>query len=465
MTTKNYAPYSFWLENSGDDLTPRPRLDGSQIVDVAILGAGFTGLWTAYHLLEREPSLKVVVVEKEIAGFGASGRNGGWCYSGFPIQLPKLVERFGRDTAKAIQLAMYDSVDDVGRVCELEGIDAHYLKSGVLNLARAPYQLEGQQERMQAYVDLGLEDKYALLDREQTLEHVNVARTLGAVWDKHSATVQPARLARGLARAVERKGATIYEQTPVTDFVPGPLPRLDTPYGNIVAKTIVLAGEAYLSALPKTHRQIIPMTSHIVITEPLTPDQWQQIGWERRELLGAWGTYGAYVNHTADGRIAWGAYRAKYPFHSRITDALDRDEEIFAHARRGTLDWFPMLEGHVRFTHAWGGVFGRPRDHMPTMAYDKRTGIATAYGYTGSGVSTANLSGRLLADQITERDTALTQLPMAKHHSRDWEPEPLRWLGVKYVSWGVRKLTEETERTGVAPERPTLKLAQRWFDW
>jgi glycine/D-amino acid oxidase-like deaminating enzyme len=461
---KDYRSYSFWLDEADDDLTPRPPLDGSIRVDVAILGAGFTGLWTAYHLLEREPSLRIAIVEAEIAGFGASGRNGGWCYSGFPLPLGKLVEKYGRDTAKAIQLAMYDSVDDVGRVCELEGIDAHYLKSGVLNLARAPHQLEGQQERMRVIRDLGLEHEYELLDADQTAEHVVVAKTLGSIWDKHSATIQPARLARGLARAVERKGATIYEQTRATGFVPGPLPRLDTERGNISAKSVVIAGEAYLAGLPQMRRQIIPLTSHIVVTEPLTDEQRSLIGWEQRELLGSWGIYGAYVNHTADGRIAWGAFRSNYPYGSKVTDAIDRDEEIFEHARRGTLDWFPMLRD-IRFTHSWGGVYGRPRDHMPTMAYDRQTGIATAYGYTGSGVSTANLSGRLLADQITERETALTQLPMATHHSPDWEPEPLRWLGVRYVSWGVKKVTEETERTGQVPDRPTLKLAQRWFEW
>lgn len=460
---KDYQKYSYWMEESGDDLTPRAPLDGSTSVDVAILGAGFTGLWTAYHLLQRDPTLKVAIVEAEIAGFGASGRNGGWCYSGFPLQLGKLVEQYGAETAKDIQMAMYDSVDDVGRVCELEGIDAHFLKSGVLNLARAPHLLEGQQERMQLYRSLGLESNYELLDAEQTAEHVVVSKTLGAIWDKQSATIQPARLARGLARAVERHGGVIYEQTAATGFVPGPLPRLDTARGNISAKAVVIAGEAYLSALPQLRRQIVPLTSHIVVTEPLTPEQRAEIGWEQRELLGAWGTYGAYVNHTVDGRIAWGAFRSNYPYKSKITDAIDRDEEIFEHARRGTLDWFPTLRG-IRFTHSWGGVYGRPRDHMPTMAYNRRTGIATAYGYTGSGVSTANLSGRLLADQITERDTDLTRLPMARHHSPNWEPEPLRWLGVRYVSWGMRKLTEEAERTGKVRTRPTLKLAQRWFD-
>ena len=153
---KDYGTYSFWLENSGDDLAPRPPLDGSITVDVAILGAGFTGLWTAYHLLEREPSLKVVVVEKEIAGFGASGRNGGWCFAGFPYPPSKLTARYGRDAARAVSLAMYDTVDDVGRVCELEGIDAHYAKGGELEIARAGYDLPNSKRCMRSTRRLAL---------------------------------------------------------------------------------------------------------------------------------------------------------------------------------------------------------------------------------------------------------------------------------------------------------------------
>lgn len=459
---KDYRSYSFWLETCGDDLTPRPPLDGSIDVDVAILGAGFTGLWTAYHLLKRQPTLKIAVVEAEIAGFGASGRNGGWCFSGFPVSPLTLIGRYGYDAARAVSLAMYESVDNVGQVCREEGIDAHYAKGGELEIARAGYDLPKLQGMYDEFRAVGLEDHYELLDATQSESRIRVAGAVGSFWNKEGAAVQPARLARGLARAVERHGATIYEQTRVTDFAEGPSPRLITDRGNVKARAIVLAGEAYLSQLPKLNRQIIPLTSHIVVTEPLSDAQWAEVGWANRDVVGGFGTTGGYLNHTGDGRIAFGAYRAQYPFKSAITDDLDRNEEIFAHARRATLEWFPMLRG-VRFTHSWGGVFGVPRDHMPVMSYDRRTGIATGRGYTGEGVATANLSGRVLADLITETDSPLARLPMTEHHSRPWEPEPVRWLGVTFVRRGRQKMLQEVERTGHYPEKPTL--AQRLWEF
>jgi glycine/D-amino acid oxidase-like deaminating enzyme len=465
MHRKDYATYSFWLESSGDDLTPRPPLDGSISVDVAIMGAGFTGLWTAYHLLQREPSLKVVVVEKDIAGFGASGRNGGWCFSGFPYPPLKLAARYGEDAARAVSRAMYDSVDDVGRVCELESIDAHFAKGGELEIARAAYDLPKLQEMYDEYRAIGLEDHYEMLDASQTEERIRVAGAVGSFWNKEGAAIQPARLARGLARAVERHGGTIYEQTEVTDYIPGPLPRLDTARGNISARAIVLAGEGYLATLPKLRRRIVPATSHIVLTEPLSDDLWQEIGWERREVVGGFGTTGAYLNHTADGRIAFGPYRGKVPFNSRITDALDRPEEVFEHGRQSALEWFPMLQkADVRFTHSWGGVFGVPRDHMPIMRYDRKTGVGMGYGYSGEGVATANLSGRVLADLITERTTALTGLPMTRHQPLDWEPEPFRWTGYKIVRRARYQADAEVERTGQYPEKPSLGQRLWSFD-
>jgi glycine/D-amino acid oxidase-like deaminating enzyme len=459
---KDYRGYSFWLETCGDDLTPRAPLDGSITVDVAILGAGFTGLWTAYHLLLREPSLKIAVVEAEIAGFGASGRNGGWCFSGFPVSPGELRRNYGLESARAVEQAMYDSVDDVGRVCEAEGIDAHYRKSGSLEIARSPYQLERIREHYDEFKSIGLEAHYELLDQVQTEEHMNVARSVGSFWNKEGATVQPARLARGLARAVERHGGAIYEQTRVIDYVTGSAPKLITERGDVTARVIVLAGEAYLSRLPKLRRQIMPFTSHIVVTEPLSDDEWRQIGWEHREVVGGSGTTGGYLNHTADGRIAFGAYRARYPFRAQITDALDRQEDIFEHARRATIDWFPMLK-NVHFTHSWGGVFGIPRDRMPTMAYDRTNGVATGRGYTGEGVATSNLAGRVLADLITETDSPLAHLPMTSHQSPDWEPEPLRWMGVRMVTYSRHKMNRTIERTGRAPARKTI--AQRVFDY
>ncbi|CAN5559795.1 FAD-dependent oxidoreductase [soil metagenome] len=453
---KNYRSYSFWLEQSGDGLTPRAPLDGSITVDVAILGGGFTGLWTAYHLLQRDPSLNVAVLEAEIAGFGASGRNGGWCFSGFPLSPSELTGRYGRDTARAISLAMYDSVDDVGAVCEREGIDAHYEKGGELEIARAVHELEHLEEMYEEFRSIGLEDHYEMYDAGQTVERVQVAGAVGSFWNREGAAVQPARLARGLARAVERHGGTIYEQTRVLDFTPGPpAPVFHTDRGNVTAKVIVLAGEAYLAEQPKMRRRILPITSHIVITEPLSDEVWGQIGWERREVVGGFGPESGYLNHTADGRIAFGPYHSHYPFRSKITDDINLQPEIFEHGRKSALSWFPMLEG-VEFTHSWGGVLGMPRDHMPTMAYNRPTGVAFAFGYTGDGVATANLSGRTLADLITETPTALTELPMTRHRPRKWEPEPLRWIGSQLVMWSRYRNERKAAETGKNPDGPTL---------
>lgn len=459
---KDYRSYSFWLETCGDDLTPRPPLDGSVEVDVAILGAGFTGLWTAYHLLKRDPSLAVVVVEREIAGFGASGRNGGWCFSGFPVEPAVLTKRHGRDAARAVSFAMADSVDDVGRVCKAETIDAHYAKGGELEVARAEYDLPKLEEMYEGYRSLGLHDRVTLLDADETAERLRVPGAVGSFWNRDGAAIQPARLARGLARAVERRGGRIVEGTTVTDYEGGIPPRLITDRGVVTARrAIVLAGEAYLSRLPKLRRHVIPMTSHMVVTEPLSPEIWARIGWERREVLGGFGSTGGYINHTADGRIAFGAYRARYPFASRITDDLDRMEDVFEHARRAARVWFPALSD-VRFTHAWGGVFGTPRDRMPTMGFNPRTGVALAFGYTGEGVATSNLSGRVLTDLLTETDSDLTRLPMSSHQPVIWEPEPLRSIGVNLVRRSHYKEIEHVERTGAYPERPSL--AARVFD-
>jgi glycine/D-amino acid oxidase-like deaminating enzyme len=453
---KDYAAYSFWLENAGDDLAPRPPLDGPTEVDVAILGAGFSGLWTAYQLLRRDPSLDVLVVEREIAGFGASGRNGGWCCADFPLSPSIMSTRYGLETARAVSLAMIDSVDDVERVCATEGIDAHFARGGALAIARAAYDLPKIEEMWQEYGDIGLEDRVGLLDADETAARMRVQNALGAFLIKDGAAVQPGRLARGLARAVERRGGRIVEQTTVTDYAGGQPPRLFTDRGEVRARrAIVLAGEAYLSRLPKLRRHVIPVTSHIVITEPLSPQIWQEIGWDGREVAIGFGTTAGYLNHTADGRIAFGAYRGRYPFNSQITDAMDRNEDVFAHARMAARTWFPALRD-VRFTHSWGGVLGVPRDRMPTMGFNPQTGVALAFGYSGEGVATSNLSGRLLADLITETDSALTRLPMASHKPVPWEPEPLRSLGVNAVRRSRYKENEQVECTGKYPERPSL---------
>ncbi|ACZ40700.1 NAD(P)/FAD-dependent oxidoreductase [Sphaerobacter thermophilus] len=458
---KNYASYSFWLETCGDDLTPRAPLDGSIDVDVAILGAGYTGLWTAYYLLRRQPSLRVAVVEAEIAGFGASGRNGGWCSAGFPVTAGELARRYGPERTRALLAAMRESVDEVGRVAEAEGLDIDYVKGGTLRVARGPHQEPMLDQALATYERLGIADHYTRLDAAQVAERVRITDVRGALYSPDCAVIHPGKLVRGLARVVERLGGTIYEQTRVTAFeprqagVPGSRPRLITERGDVRAEVVVLCGEAYLSRLPGLRRQLIPVYSLIVLTEPLSDAQWAEIGWENRETIGSHRFSVDYLSRTRDGRIVFGGRGAPYHFGSRIEDSYDRHEPTHQMLRRMTLEWFPMLRG-IRFTHHWGGPLGMPRDWMPTMSYDRATGIATARGYTGQGVATSNLSGRVLADLICDTPSPLRVLPVIGHRSPDWEPEPLRWLGVRYVQRGFARLDEQAERTGRPPSGRSL---------
>ena len=452
---KDYASYSFWLETCGDDLTPRPPLDGSVVADVAVMGAGYTGLWTAYYLLKHDPSLRVVVVEREIAGFGASGRNGGWCYPGFPVSSGLLRERFGIEAARAVSRAMYDTVDEIERVIGEEAIDAQWQRGGALRLARGEHQRPAIEGAFQGLEAMGLAKGYQLLDAAQTAEKVRVTDAVASLFNPAGASIHPARLARGLARAVERRGGTIYEQTPVIDYEGGVRPRLMTMRGDVWAKTIVLAGEAYGPELEKLRRTLVPMYSLIVLTEPLGESDWEQIGWRNRELVASSRMSVDYLNRTADGRILFGGRGAPYKLQSRIDDAFDRHEPTHEMLRRMTIEWFPMLRD-VRFTHAWGGPLGMPRDWMPTTSFDAAAGIARAGGYTGQGVAAANLFGRVLTDLIRGEVTPLTQLPTVNHRSPRWEPEPLRWLGIRYAQEGFARLDRAAERTGQAPTGRTL---------
>jgi glycine/D-amino acid oxidase-like deaminating enzyme len=447
----DYTKYSFWLETAGETLNPRPALQRSAEVDVAILGAGYSGLWTAYYLLSANPGLRVAVMEKEIAGFGASGRNGGWCSPKFPVTPAQLVQRYGPEVTRTLLMAMYDTVDEVGRVCATEQIDADFHKGGSLSLARGAHQLPMIRAARAVYEHLGLEDGNHLLSAEQTRERVNVTNVYGALHTPQSARVHPGRLLRGLARAVERRGGTIYEQTEVLSFEGGSAPRLLTPGGELRATHgIALAGEAYLSRLPQLHRAVIPVYSLIVLTEPLTGAQWSRIGWQNQETISSNRLTVDYLTRTADGRILFGSRGAPYVFGSRITDEQDRHEPTHSNARRAVVDWFPSLEG-ISFTHAWGGPLGMPRDWMPAVAFDSASRIGTARGYTGQGVATTNLAGRILANLIMGKQTGLETLPIAQRRSRNWEPEPLRWLAVRYMQGAFARIDKAAENDRARP--------------
>jgi glycine/D-amino acid oxidase-like deaminating enzyme len=439
---RDYSTYSFWLEDSGESLTARPALRSSTDVDVAILGGGYSGLWTAYYLLLHEPVLRVAVVDKEIAGFGASGRNGGWCSPNFPVTAGALEKRFGAEAARNLLLSMRASVDEVGRVCNEEKIDARFHKGGVLTLARGRHQLPGIRSSYAAYERLGLGDRYQMLSATEATERIRVSNVHGGLFTPDGASLHPARLVRGLARAVEARGGNIYEQTPVTGFKAG---SLITPGGELRAKrAIVLAGEAYLTRLSRLHRALLPVYSLISLTEPLSASQWSQIGWQNGESVASTRNTVVYLTKTPDGRILFGSRGAPYAFGSEIRDQQDTHEPTVKMIQRSLVEWFPPLAG-IGFTHAWGGPVGMPRDWMPAVRFDASSRIGSIMGYTGQGVSTSNLCGRLLAGLITNRPTGLETLPPAQRRSPNWEIEPLRWLVVRYMQGAFLRIDEAAE--------------------
>ena len=418
---------SFWHETTPTEWTPRPALPGDSEADVAIVGAGYTGLWTAYYLAEADPSLRIVVLEKEVAGFGASGRNGGWCSALFPATLASLAASADRESALAQHAAMRATVDEVARVCTVEGIDAHLAKGGTITLARNRAQWTRAQEEVAAARTWGRgPDDLRLLDRRQAAGVLRATGTVGATYTPDCAAIHPCRLVRGLADAAEARGVRVVEQTPVTGVAPGVA---HTTRGTVRAPTIIRATEGYTSGLPGLRRRSVPVYSLVIATEPLPSSTWEEIGLARRETFADHRHLVIYGQRTADDRLVFGGRGAPYHYGSRIEPRFDRDQRVFARLRSTLVDLFPVLST-VRITHAWGGALGIARDWRASVGLDRATGLGWAGGYVGDGVSTANLAGRTLRDLLLRRDSDLVRLPWVGHRSPDWEPEPLRWLGI-----------------------------------
>ncbi len=443
----DYRSRSFWLDDVPGELVPRPALDRSIDVDVAIVGAGFTGLWTAYYLKLADPSLRVAVLEKEIAGFGASGRNGGWVSPMFATPLATLAKEHGRDAAVAMQRAMIDTVDEIGRVVEADGIDARYHKGGSLWVSTSP----AQTPRLQAVVaeqrSYGFGDAdWTWLERADVLRRMHPEGCRGAVFSPHYASVQPARLARGLAERVEALGVAIYERTPALSVEPG---AVAAPAGTVAARSVILATEAYTVELPGHERDLVPVYDFMIVTAPLSDDAWEEIGWSGREVVADGRYLLIYSQRTADGRVAIGGTTAPYYFGSRISEGLERPKAIFERVHRSLQLLLPAA-GEAPITHRWGGVLGATRDWHSTAGYDPRSGLGFAGGYVGDGVATANLAGRTLRDLILGVDSELVRLPWVQHRCRSWEREPLRWL----AATGVNLVMAHADRVEFGAGRP-----------
>ncbi|GAA3747644.1 FAD-dependent oxidoreductase [Leifsonia bigeumensis] len=420
---RDHRDVSFWLdslvESGSDDLTPRTSLPGDREFDVAIVGGGLTGLWSAYYLLKRSPGLRIAILEKEIAGFGASGRNGGWCSALFPASTAALERRHGLPAALAMRRAMIATVAEVGRVTTAEGIECDFVQGGTLLFARSKPQYVRAREEVAEAEHYGVDQ--ISWDRERTFP----TNTLATVLEPACARLHPGKLVRGLARVVERMGAEIFEQTEVLSWEPH---RVTTTRGTVMADTIVIATEGFGASFRQTHRRVLPLYSLMIATEPLPDALWDDIGIEHGQTFGDFRHLLVYGQRTADNRFAFGGRGARYHWGSSIRPDYDTVPRVFEHLRRTLVELFPQVSD-AAVTHRWGGPIGVPRDWHAAVDHDAASGIVWAGGYVGDGLSTTNLAGRTIADLMTGEDSELVELPWVNHRSREWEPEPLRFVG------------------------------------
>ena len=450
MQPSRIGDVSFWYADLGGLPQKRPPLDGDTAVDVCIIGAGYTGLWSAWYLKQADPSLRILIVEKEFAGFGASGRNGGWLTGGFAWSHEKYLSTGTPEGVRAMVQAMNGTVDEVIRVAELEGIDADIRRTDELMVAVTPAQMARVTAEVahRQHWGEGTERVFAI-GAEAARARVNIPGLLGGMVVTGVARIQPAKLVRGLAAAVERRGVTIAEGTAVTGIAPG---RVTTDRGTITAPVILRATEGFTATLPGLKRDWLPLNSAQIVTEPLPPEMWDRIGWQGHEILGDFANAYCYCQRTREGRIAVGARGVPYRMGSATDTNGEPDAETIRRLTTILHRHFPDTKA-LRIDHAWCGVLGVPRDWCATVGFDRATGIGWAGGYVGVGVSTSNLSGRTLADLVTGRDSPLATLPWVGRRVRKWEPEPARWLGVTGMYALLNAADRREARLGGPPSR------------
>jgi glycine/D-amino acid oxidase-like deaminating enzyme len=446
---------SFWHRQIGI-APPRAPLDGSRTADVAIVGGGYTGLWTAYYLKRARPELDIAVLEREFCGFGASGRNGGWISAAFAGSREKLARSHGHDRVVALQRAMESTIDEVLTVARDEGIDADLIKPGMLRVARGMSQLNRVRRQVAEDREWGItEADLQLLDMAETEQRIHVAGASGAEFTPHCARSHPAKLVTGLARVVAGLGVALYEDTAVTGVEAG---IAHTDRGDVRAGSVLVCLEGFTSSLPSHRRSVLPLNSAMIVTDPLPERRWDEIGWSGCELLGDGAHAYMYAQRTADGRIALGGRGVPYRFGSRTDN--------WGVTQRATIDqlttilhsMFPQTRD-IGIDQAWCGVLGVRRDWIPAIGYDPDSGLGGAGGYVGNGVAVTNLAGRTLRDLVLGDTTELTGLPFVNHHGRDWEFEPLRFIGTQLVYGLYRGADRHETARGEAHDSPLARAA------
>jgi len=445
---------SLWRDALINDAAPREKLCSDIETDVAIIGAGFSGLWTAYYLKKLMPNSKIVIIDANEVGFGASGRNGGWCSGFMPNSIDELAELHGREAAIEMYRQSFATLDEIESVLVNENIDCDFHRGGTICGATNSVQASRVTSEITKFHDFGFtEDDIRQLSQTEVEHRINISNLQLASYTPHCAVIHPAKLVDGLARVVEKLGVKIYENSPVTQYQSG---FIKTDHVTCRAQLIIRATEGFTSSI-KTHRRILaPLYSYMIATSPLTESQLQTLGWKNRETYHDARNMIIYCQLTADKRIAFGGRGAPYHFASRVKPSYNTHPLIHEKICNSMRKIFEKI-GDLEITHKWGGPLGVPRNWNPSVNFDARSGLGSLGGYVGDGVAASNLAARTMAHLIAEDNHELTQLCWANNQSRKWEVEPLRYFGIN----GLLKISESIdayESKTNSPDRIRTKI-------
>ena len=441
MSARGEAPAEeacYWLARSKDAASP--PLTGPTDADVVIVGAGLTGLWTAFHLLAMEPGLDVAILEQGRAAGGASGRNAGILGEGIDHSHALAIKHFGRAEAQLLTEIGRRNVAEMRRSLEKHAIDCDLETTGQLLVALSEDQVQTLEAVLESARSLGVSD-YRILDKDAVRAEIHCERYLGALLDPTAAILDPVKLVLGLKRVVLASGARLWERTRVRRMTAeGAHVRVSAGAGHVRARRAILATNAFThQVLPRLRHRFIPFYDYILVSEPLAPAQREAIGWRRRQGVVDARSFFKYYRLTADGRILWGTSEAEYYPKNRVDPSLEHSPSHFLALKESFLRHFPALEG-LQFPYAWGGPIAATTRFTPFFGSDLKGLVLYALGYTGHGLGTTHLAGKILAHQALGRSTPLLDLSLVQQKPFPYPPEPLRSWAVAAVKQGLRRV-------------------------
>lgn len=447
------APTSFWLD-SPDRPDPAPPLVGAQRADLVVVGGGYTGLWTALLAKEADPGRDVLLLEARTAGWAASGRNGGFCAASLTHGLDNGLSRFPDDVPTLDRLGA-ENLDAIEKAVAYYGIDCGFERTGELEVATAPHQVEWVREGVEQAGGLGHDAVF--LDRDAVRAEVASPTYLAAGWHRDRvALVDPARLAWGLRAACLRLGVRIAEDSEVTAIRrDGPGLLLHTDRGTVRAARAALATNVFPGLLRRMRPFVVPVYDYVLVTEPLSAAQLASIGWERRQGIGDVANQFHYYRLTADNRILWGGYDAVYYWRNGLRDELDQRPATFEKLAGHFFTTFPQLEG-LRFSHRWGGAIDTSTRFFAFQRRALGGRVAYSIGYTGLGVGATRFGAQVMLDLLDGRDSEALRLRAVRSRPTPFPPEPMRWAGIELTRRGLDRADRNEGRRG-----PWLRLLDR----